>query len=526
MNEAEIDVLVIGSGAAGGALSWRLTAKGAKVVCLEQGGWIDPSSLASGKPNYESHLFRGDFNFDPNVRQLPEDYPIEKQGSYPFTVNMLNAVGGTTVHWQGHFPRFHHSDFKVRSLDGVADDWPISYHDLEPYYDLNDQMIGVSGLNGDPANPPRSPRPTPPLPIGKMGKALVAGFEKLGWHWWVSDQAIISQPYNHRPACMLHGKCMFGCPIGAKASTDRTYWPLSLEMGAELRPWSRVKEITVNSRGHANGVLYFDQQGDLHQLKAKKVVVCCNGVGTPRLLLNSTSKHFPDGLANSNGVVGKYYMIHPAAFGVGLFKEEMDSHLGPMGTPLMSQEFYETDLKNNYLRGFSLMGERTFGPFSQSLALPWGDDHHAAFAEQFPHRVGLTAYLDDLPEIENKVELADEKADSHGIKGAKVTYHLGMNSQEMMKQAKSKIREALEAAGAHKVFFLPIPNGAHLMGSARMGTDPKCSVVNAENQAHDVPNLYIVDGSSFTTAAAVNPTSTIMALALRAADKIWEKRRE
>jgi choline dehydrogenase-like flavoprotein len=152
------------------------------------------------------------------VRRLPEDYPIIQKGEFNANIVMVNAVGGTTIHWQGHFPRFHPSDFRVRSLDGVADDWPISYSDLEPYYDLNDQMIGVSGLSGDPANPPRSQRPTPPLPIGKVGNTLVKGFEELGWHWWVADQAIISEPYKDRPGCMLHGKCMFGCPIGAKAS--------------------------------------------------------------------------------------------------------------------------------------------------------------------------------------------------------------------------------------------------------------------------------------------------------------------
>ncbi len=278
MAQDRIDVLVIGSGAAGGALTWQLTEKGVKVVCLEQGGWIDPNSFASAKPNYETHLKRGEFNFDPNVRRRPEDYPIVKKGEFSPDILMFNAVGGTTIHWEGHFPRFHPSDFRVRSLDGVADDWPISYDELAPYYDLNDQMIGVSGIQGDPANPPRSTRQTPPLPIGKIGETLVNGFEQLGWHWWVSDQAIISKGYKNRPGCMLHGKCMFGCPIGAKASTDRTYWPLSIEKGAEIRPWSRVKEITVNSNGKVNGALYFDKDNVMQEIKAKVVVVCCNGV--------------------------------------------------------------------------------------------------------------------------------------------------------------------------------------------------------------------------------------------------------
>lgn len=517
------DVLVIGSGAAGGALTWRLSEKGAKVVCLEQGGWIAPTDLASADPKYESHFMRGDFNFDPNVRQLREDYPIIKEGEFDHNVAMVNAVGGTTIHWQGHFPRFHPSDFRVRSLDGVADDWPISYYDLEPYYDLNDRMIGVSGLSGDPANPARSQRPTPPLPIGKVGNTLAKGFEKLGWHWWVSDNAIISEGYKNRPGCMLHGKCMFGCPIGAKASTDRTYWPLSIANGAEIRPWSRVKEITVNKDGRVDGALYFDKDNVLQKINAKVVVVCCNGVGTPRLLLNSKSALFPDGLANSNGMVGKHFMNHPSIYGYGEFEEEMDGHMGAFGSALMSQQFYETDHNRGFLRGYSLIGDRTFGPFYQSMDVPWGKAHHDAFAATFPHRVSVTAYIDDLPEVTNRVELSDEKTDSNGIAAAKVTYSLGENSKKVLDHAKLKITELLETAGAKRV-VLPVANGGHLMGTARMGTDPKNSVVNSINQSHDIENLFIVDGSSFTTAAGVNPTSTIMALALRAADKIWEKR--
>jgi choline dehydrogenase-like flavoprotein len=213
MQQNQADVLVIGSGAAGAALTWRLTELGAKVVCLEQGDWIDPRTFASARLDYEAQFLRGDFNFDPNVRGRPEDYPVTTAGDDPPNIAMFNAVGGTTIHWQAHFPRFHPSDFRVRSLDGVAADWPITYDELAPYYETNDRMMGVSGLHGDPANPPRSPRQTDPLPIGDLGMALVHGFEALKWHWWVSDQAINSEPYDSRPPCLLHGKCMFGCPI-------------------------------------------------------------------------------------------------------------------------------------------------------------------------------------------------------------------------------------------------------------------------------------------------------------------------
>ncbi len=527
MKDEAIDVLVIGAGAAGAALSWSLTEKGVKVVCLEQGGWIDPTTFPSLKPDYETQLTRGgDFALRPDLRKLKEDYPVTTQGDNPPFIRMFNAVGGSTIHWQGIFPRFHPSDFKVKTLDGVADDWPISYWDLEPYYEFNDKMIGVSGVAGDPANPPRTARHTPPLPLGKMGHTLVKGFEKLGWHWWVSDHGIISRAYKDRAPCMLHGKCMLGCPMGAKMSTDRTYWPLAIEKGAEIRTWSRVKEVTVGKNGNAKGAIYFDKEDNIREIEAKVVVVCCNGIGTPRLLLNSKSGLFPDGLGNDNGLVGKNFMTHPALFINGIFDETMDGHIGPMGSPLYSQEFYETDKKRDFVRGYMLYGERTFGPLTHTGGIPWGTGHHEAFGKVFPHRVGLTVLADDLPEETNTVELDEEAVDSNGIAAAKVTYSLSENSKNMLDHATKRVTEVLEAAGAREVVVPPPNNMAHLMGTARMGNDPKNSVVNAYNQVHGIPNLFVVDGSSFTTGAGVNPTSTIMALALRAADKIWERRGE
>ena len=384
-------------------------------------------------------------------------------------------------------------------------------------------MIGVSGLNGDPANPPRSKRPTPPLPLGKMGNTLAKGFEKLGWHWWVTDHGIISKQYKNRAACGLHGKCIFGCPMGAKMTTDRTYWPLAIEKGAEIRTWSRVKEITVDRNGKAKGAIYFDKEGNLKEIKAKIVVVCCNGIGTPRLLLNSKSHLFPDGLGNTNGLVGKNFMVHPTHFINGVFDEPMDGHLGPMGSPLFSQEFYETDESRGFKRGYMLLGERTFGPLFQAQNIPWGKDHHIEFGNIFPHLAGLTVVADDLPEETNTVTLDDKEVDSNGISAAKVTYSLSENSKKMLEHAIEKSTEVLMAAGAKDVIVPPPTNLAHLMGTARMGTNEKNSVVDKNNKVHGVPNLYVVDGSSFTTGAGVNPTSTIMALALRAADKIWEK---
>lgn len=525
------DILVIGSGAAGAALTKRLTDLGAKVICLEQGGWINPADYPSTRPDWEVQIRRGAFNFSPNVRKRWEDYPVKEAGKDPPAVLMFNAVGGSTHHWAAHFPRLHPSDFRVRTLDAAAEDWPIRYEDLERYYDMNDREMGVAGLAGDPANPPRSKRPTPPLPLGKLGETIGRGFNKLGWHWWVADNAIISTDYDHRPACSLHGKCMFGCPIGAKASTDVTYWRKAIRRGAVVKPWSRVREITVDKQGRARGAVYYDRQGALHEQLAKVVVVSCNGIGTPRLLLNSKSNLFPDGLANSSGLVGKHFMLHPFRFLEGVFEEPMNGYEGPFAIPAMSQQFYETDLNRGFVRGYSLLLERSFGPlhyawgsFSNHPA-PWGANHHRVMRQRFPHLIRVTVLGEDLPQENNRVEIDAELKDTSGIPAPRVVYGYSENSLKMLEHGGTMARQALEAAGAKEILDSGVIQPAfHLMGTARMGNDPRKSVVNAWHRAYDVKNLYIVDGSSFVTSAAVNPTSTIGALALRAADGIWKDR--
>jgi choline dehydrogenase-like flavoprotein len=393
--------------------------------------------------------------------------------------------------------------------------------------------MGVAGLAGDPANPPRAVRPTPPLPIGVLGDTLARGFNKLGWHWWVADNGIVSRDYDGRPACELHGKCMLGCPIGAKSSTDVTYWPKALKQGAVLTTWARVREIIVDCQGRARSVLYYDRAGKLHEQAARVVVVCCNGVGTPRLLLKSKSRYFPNGIANSSGVVGKYFMFHPWRYVDGVFEERLDGHIGPFGAPLACHEFYETDLKRGFVRGYTFEIARTYGPLSHawaglsSPAIPWGADHHRAFRKRFPHIIPIGIIGEDLPEDRNRVELDPELKDSSGMPAARVTYTHSQNNLKMLDHGAARAREVLEAAGALEVVDSGTTQTAyHLLGTARMGSDPRNSVVNAWNQAHDVPNLFVVDGSSFTTGAAVNPTSTIGALALRCADGIWERRRE
>jgi choline dehydrogenase-like flavoprotein len=524
--DAPVDILIIGSGASGAAAAWRLSGAGFRIMCLEQGRWQKPGEYAPGFADWEFRA-ASNFHFNPNVRRLPEDYPVNDDDS-AISPLMFNAVGGSTIHWTAHTPRFHPSDFRVRSLDGVADDWPISYAELEPYYDLNDAWMGCSGITGDPANPPRSPRPMPPLPLGPDGERIARGFDRLDWHWWPSDSYITSTVYRGRAACNNCGPCGLGCSLKSKGSTDVTYWPAAIANGVELRTGARVFEIATGPDGRATGARYIDSDGTVRFQPARAVILAANGIGTPRLMLLSASERHPDGLANSSGHVGRNLMFHPYSMITGFFDDGIaPTWQGPLGNILISQEFYETDLSRGFVRGYSFQMNRSTGPAKTAagFTLPptrWGQGHHAEFARRFGNSGLLAAIVEDLPEAHNRVTLDPNLTDSHGIAAPKVSYTLSENSARMIEHAVANGEKVMRAAGAHTVMSTPLLRGGgwHLMGTARMGDDPKRSVVDRNGQAHDVDNLFIVDGSVFVTGGAVNPTPTIQAVALRVADHI------
>ena len=523
MSDDPVDVLIIGAGASGAAVAWSLADTRMRILCLEQGDWLNSSEYPSNSQDYELQQFK-EFNIDPNVRGLDVDYPINNEES-PISVVNFNGVGGGTILYAAHFPRLHPSDFKVKTLDGVASDWPVDYDQLEPFFTLNDRMMGVSGLAGDPAYPPKQP-PLPHIPLGLVGETVARGYNKLGWHWWPSDSAIISRPYKGRDKCLNLGPCMTGCAQGAKSSVDITYWPEAIRAGVELKTRCRVREITLNDEGMANGVIYYDAEGLEQFQQAEVVVMACNGVGTPRILLNSKSERFPNGIANSSGLVGKNLMFHPSGFVQGIFEEKLDSHLGPIGCCILSKEFYETDLSRGFVRGYNMQITRGSGPVTTAIqgfasgAVPWGPDHHAGFGRIFDHTATIGILCEDLPEEHNTVTLDDTLKDSDGIPSPKITYTLSENTQKMLAHGLARGAEVLDAAGAIEINTVDLlrPAGWHLLGTARMGDDPKTSVVNSWGRSHDVRNLFIVDGSIFVTAGGLNPTSTIQALALHIAD--------
>jgi choline dehydrogenase-like flavoprotein len=523
-------VLVIGAGASGSIAVRYLAERGFKVVCLEQGAWVNPSEYPGDKPEWEL-LAQKQWHPNPNVRDRQADYPCETSDS---DVNplMFAAVGGSTLLYAAHWCRQAPSDFRVRTLDGIADDWPFTYEDLLPYYERVELDLGVAGLGGDPAYPPSAPPPLPAHPINKMGRTAAKGMNELGWHWWPAPNSIPTRDHGNMKQCVRYGTCLTGCPEGAKASYDLAYWPGALAHGARLVTGARVREITTDDRGRATGAVWIDRDGAEHHQAADVVVVACNGVGTPRLLRLSSSPRFPDGLANSSGLVGKRLMMHPYAAIVGLYADQLDSWIGPSGQTIQSMEFYETDTSRGFVRGAKWQVMPTGGPLGMRSGYGggpveerWGANLHRNLREQFGHSFEWGIIVEDLPEESNYVTLDPTVTDSDGLPAPKIVYRNSDNTREMIRFNLDRVQEAHDAAGAFRTIVTPLmrDSGWHLLGTACMGADPVRSVVDEWCRSHDVPNLYIIDGSVFPTSSGVNPTATISAVALRAVERIVER---
>jgi choline dehydrogenase-like flavoprotein len=524
MTADRANALVIGAGPAGAVVALRLAQAGLSVVCLEQGTWPDRDLYRGAEPEWEL-VTRKQMSYDPNVRGMPSDYPVRADES-DITPLMWNGVGGSTILYNACFPRMVPSDFCVRSLDGVADDWPLGYAELAPYYRRVETDFGVSGLSGDPAYPPEDDdMPLPPLPLGKLGYKVARAHNELGWHWWPEANAIPSRPYRGRNACAQRGTCTAGCPEGAKATADVTHWPEASRLGVRLLTGARVTRICTDDRGLATGAEYLDRSGGLHLQRADTVFLAANGIGTARLLLLSAGPQAPDGLANSSGLVGRRLMMHPFAVVTGLFEENLESWQGQFGAAISSYQFYETDLDRGFVRGAKWALAPSGGPLLNALPLRsgdevWGAEHHVRFRERFGHGAGWAIFGEDLPEDANRVTLDPAQADGDGLPGAAVSYRISPNSTRLIDYQIARASESLQAAGAHSVEVgrLLRYSGWHLMGTTRMGADPASSVVDPAGRCHDVPNLFVTGASVFVTSGAVNPTNTLCALSLRTAE--------
>jgi choline dehydrogenase-like flavoprotein len=532
-----VDFVIVGSGSAGGILAKELSTNGFKVVVLEQGPYRRPTDFthdelsilefdeySAGGNSVTQQTFRDD---ESKIAVAPAD-PVAHYAA---------TVGGSSVHFTANFWRLRESDFKERSMLGPISgttfaDWPISYAELEPYYTKVDWDIGVSGAPGPYDSFRSRPFPVPPVPIKSSGVLLERGAEKMGWKAQVEPLAILSQPHNGRPGCINCGFCMgFGCEVNAKSSTLAAMIPLAEASGnCEIRAECAVFHIEANERGRVDEVLYYDPHGNERAQKARAVIVAGNGAETPRLLLNSASDAWPDGLANSSGFVGRNLMHNSHSRVRALFEHPLNDFKGVQVTRMV-HEFYETDPA----RGFYGGGGIDARPFSAATPLgfaavaarPGTRNWGAEFKKNLEHDFGRSLYLmnsgTSLPLDRNNVTIDPTHKDRWGRPSLRITYKDHDDDMAIAKFMQVRAMEILDAAGAREIWPLPLvysQGGAHLLGTCRMGDDPRTSVIDKYHRTHDIANLFLCDGSSMVTSGRGQPTMTIMALAFRAAEHI------
>ena len=508
------DVAVIGTGPTGAAAAWRLATAGLRIACIERGGWFDHATVPTAEPE-RARLAEGALNPNPNLRRGTADYPIEDDDS-PIKPLIGNGVGGGSIWWAAHAPRFRPQDFRVFSEDGVADDWPVAYDDLVPWYELNEQRIGLAWRAGDPLGPTREGASLPLPPLGPAGERIARTFADVGWHCWPVD-LVVGRDAVHPGAakCTHRGPCHIGCPGRIRTGADRAYLNDALAAGARLLTHTRVLFLEHDSRARITAAVCAGPGGRF-RVTAERFVLAANGIGTPRLLLASASGTFPRGLANGSGLVGRRLMLHPYAWADGWFPEPFPIPAGQTAG-LVSLEFGSTRAERGFVRGSKL--QLSVGAPAPGIRF---DRHPGGVADPRAHMAGLSVSAEDLPDSENRVVLSSTRTDEDGIPLPRMIYRVSANTRAILDFGIERASEALRAAGAVAIepTRLKAEAGFHLMGTARMGADPESSVVDRFGRCHEVPNLFVADASTFVTASALNPTGTAQALALRTANRI------
>jgi choline dehydrogenase-like flavoprotein len=532
------EVCIIGAGASGAAAAKVLTERGVRVVALERGPWRSKETFGGDElANVNRYNLWPDPLLNPRTARTS---PNEKAHLEMFCP-VPQMVGGGTVHWQGWLPRFTPNDFRIRTIAGEVKgatlaDWPIGYDELEPYYAKVEWAFGVSGGAG--ANKFEGPRsvgyPCPPLPVSRYAEKFNKGCNALGWNAFPTPQAALSRAFNGRKPTVISAFAQqHGDPTGTRSSALNVFVPDAAKTGRyDLRADSYVRELTLGADGSVKSAVYQDADGDLVEQEADLFILACGAVESARLLLLSKSARFPNGLANGSDLVGRNVTFHEYSAAVGLFDDPIYAWAGGGYVSASSFQFYEHDEKRGHISGGHIACAGVGIPLPINWRLPdapaWGAAAKRNDRDNFNHSMAVAMVLHDMPRHDNRVDLDDEVKDAWGLPAARITLTPHENDLKQGRFLIDRAADILGAAGSRrvqKVYAQRVTgNCSHQHGTLRMGTDPAMSVLDKYCRAHEVANLYAVDGSPFPTGTGANPTLTIMANAWRVAAKIVERR--
>jgi choline dehydrogenase-like flavoprotein len=538
----DADVCVVGSGVAGALVAYSLAKRDHDVVVIEAGPRFDPSSRLEQME--EALRPEGSIRDVWEMGGERDRYTSSGEVYYGLNNTRVKGVGGTTLHWLGITPRLHQKDFEMNTRYGLASDWPISYEQLRPYYALAEQEMGVAGGTDNPFAPPReTDYPMPAFPPSYSDSLFADACDELGITMHSVPQARNTETYDGRSACVGYSTCIPVCPSGAKYSAD-VHVSKAEEHGARVIDRAPVQRLEHDDRGvSVTAAVYATPDGTYHRQTADRFVLAAGAVEVPRLLLLSASDQYPDGLANTSGVVGKYFMDQP----IVSITAELDepTNQNPIGYHTSeTHQFYDHDEprpgsikfvfdNENPINAADIAmrggDEGTREDLTDVLAGDsWGDDALAALREKVPNRrISMFANPELLPREENAVTLDHSKTDDHGNPVPDISWSIGSHAMETMEYAReiqNRILDEFDATVLSKSDLSEPRKAAHKMGTTRMGTDPDTSVVDPTLRTHDLDNLFIASSSTFVTGGAMNPTLTIAALALKVADHIHEGR--
>jgi choline dehydrogenase-like flavoprotein len=509
VDDDEVDFAIIGTGAGGGTLACKLAEAGFRVVAFDAGPFWRPLEEFASDEEAQQKLYWTD------KRITGGNNPIKLADN-----NSGKSVGGSTVHFTMVSLRWRPEWFKARSRMDYGVDWPLDYGDLEPYYREVEEALKIAGPVRYPWGPPRGRYPYRPHEVNAAGLVLARGAKRLGIKWAATPLATLSAPRGEAHPCVYRGFCKIGCSTNAKQSALVTWIPRAIHAGAEIRDLAMVGKVEMRNDGRVSGVRYH-REGRWRRQRAKHVVLAGYSIETPRLLLNSANAQFPDGLANSSGMVGKCLMPHSNHAVWGTMNEEIRWYKGPPGMAITEHWNY-TDEGKDFPGGYCFLSQ---GPlpidWANSLAANRGLWGMALRQEmtKYNHQAGLKIVGEIEPQEQNRVDVADEE-DQYGLKIPRVTFSYSENDKKLHRHAQAFMSDLLSAAGGYDLWQEDAT--AHLMGGCRMGHSPEDSVTNADGRTWDIPNLWICDGSLMPTGGGVNPSLTIQALACRIGDRITE----